>query len=101
MSRGWSINFVDATSLGIIRYCLSARVTVRVGHFDIGVWSLWLARVCYREQDFWPWGPKNISAGKHTAGIYMKQVLLLFRFEPHHLKWVIAGLGFLLLQTQE
>ena len=32
--------------------CLDARVTLRVGHFDIGGWSLWLARVRYSEQEF-------------------------------------------------
>lgn len=45
-SRGWGINFADVESFGGC-YGLSAGVTLRVGRFDIGVWSLWLAdQVC-------------------------------------------------------
>ena len=72
-------------------------MTLRVGHFDIGFWSPWLADQTRRE--ILVLGHKeHISWRIHD----MKQLVLqLLRFEAHHFKWMIAELSLLLLQIQE
>ena len=35
----------------------------------------------------------------NEVGIYMKQFVIILRFDPHYLGWMIAGLGLLMLQT--